>query len=381
MNEHSELRDWLIVLRTPGLGPGGLRERLAAAQGGIGEVLAQMRRHPSSIDAKAQSWLEQPDEARLAEDLAWLAEPGHRLLRWTEADFPPQLEAIPQPPAALFLDGDASLLLHPQVAIIGARSGSIAGKTNARTFARGLAVAGFVITSGLADGIDGAAHEAALDAGRPTVAVIGTGPDLVYPRKHRELSARVAAQGVLVSEFPPGTAARADHFPRRNRIIAGLSLGTLVIEAGLQSGSLITARLAGEQGREVFAVPGSIHNPLARGCHRLIREGARLVESASEIVESLAPAARALGAELTQRLEQSPAVSKEGHRPAAGSWRDDPDYQRLLDMLGHDPAALDELAARTGQTAAALSSMLLMLELEGCVEGLPGGRYQRLPAA
>ena len=379
MNEPTELRDWLIVLRTPGLGPGGLRERLAAAQGSISEVLAQLRRHRSTLDVKAQAWLEQPDEARLADDLAWLAEPGHRLLRCTEVDFPPQLEAIPQPPVALFLSGDASLLLHPQVAIVGARSGSTAGKTHARAFARGLALAGFVVTSGLADGIDGAAHEAALDAGRPTIAVIGTGPDLVYPRKHRELSARVAAQGLLVSEFPPGTAARADHFPRRNRIIAGLSLGTLVIEAGLQSGSLITARLAGEQGREVFAVPGSIHNPLARGCHRLIREGARLVESAAEIVESLAPAARALGVELTQRLEQSPAASTEGYRQATGSWRDDPDYQRLLDVLGHDPVALDELATRTGQTAAALSSMLLMLELEGCIEGLPGGRYQRLP--
>ena len=379
MNEHAELRDWLILLRTPGLGPGGLRERLADAGHDIGEVLARLRRHASSLDAEAKAWLDQPDEVRLAADLAWLAEPGHRLLRCTEADFPPQLETIPQPPVALFVDGDASFLLHPQVAIVGARSASAAGKANARAFARSLALAGFVVTSGLADGIDGAAHEATLDATRPTVAVIGTGPDLVYPRKHRELSARVATQGALVSEFPPGMTARADHFPRRNRIIAGLSLGTLIIEAGLQSGSLITARLAGEQGREVFAVPGSIHNPLARGCHRLIREGARLVESASEIIESLAPAARALGAELTQRLEQSATVPKAGHRSASGSWRDDPEYQRLLDMLGHDPAALDELATRTGQSAAVLSSMLLMLELEGCVEGLPGGRYQRLP--
>ncbi|GLQ48365.1 DNA processing protein DprA [Dyella lipolytica] len=379
MNEHAELRDWLIALRTPGLGPGGLRERLGATRGSIDQVLAQLRRQASSLDPEAKTWLDQPDETRLTADLAWLAEPGHRLLRCTEADFPPQLETIPQPPAALFISGDASLLLHPQVAIVGARSASIAGKANARAFARSLALAGFVVTSGLADGIDGAAHEATLEAGQPTVAVIGTGPDLVYPRKHRELSARVAAQGALVSEFPPGTAARADHFPRRNRLIAGLSLGTVVIEAGLQSGSLITARLAGEQGREVFAVPGSIHNPLARGCHRLIREGARLVESASEIVESLTPAARALGAELAQRLDLPTAVSTERHRRAKGGWRDDPDYQRLLDVLGHDPAALDELATRTGQSAAVLSSMLLMLELEGCVEGLPGGRYQRLP--
>lgn len=379
MNEQAELRDWLIVLRTPGLGPVGLRERLSAAQGRIDHVLAQLRRHVSSLAPEAQAWLKQPDETRLAADLAWLAEPGHRLLRFTDADFPPQLESIPQPPAALFIGGDASLLLHPQVALVGARSASAAGKANAHAFARHLALAGFVVVSGLADGIDGAAHEAALDAGQPTIAVIGTGPDLVYPRKHRALSARVASQGALVSEFPPGTAARADHFPRRNRIISGLSLGTLVVEAGLQSGSLITARLAGEQGREVFAVPGSIHNPLARGCHRLIREGARLVESASEVVETLVPAARALGAELAQRLEQAPAVATEYRRPATGGWRDDQEYRRLLDVLGHDPAALDELAARTGQSAAVLSSMLLMLELEGCVEGLPGGRYQRLP--
>jgi DNA processing protein len=376
MNEQAELRDWLVALRTPGLGPGGLRERLAASDGRIGQVVKQLQRQASSLDADAQAWLQQPDEARIAADLAWLHEPGHGLLRCTEADFPPQLETIPQPPAALFIAGDASLLLRPQVAIVGARSASVAGRNTARAFARQLALAGFVVTSGLADGIDGAAHEAALEAGQPTIAVIGTGPDLVYPRKHRELSARVAAQGALVSEFPPGTAARADHFPRRNRIIAGLSLGTLVIEAGLQSGSLITARLAGEQGREVFAVPGSIHNPLARGCHRLIRDGARLVESASEVAETLVPAARALGAELALRLQEP---SAEPIRRSSGGWRDDPQYQRLMDVLGHDPIALDELSARTGQSAGELSSMLLMLELEGCVEGLPGGRYQRLP--
>ncbi|WP_233840551.1 DNA-processing protein DprA [Dyella sp. 2HG41-7] len=379
MNEQAELRDWLVALRTPGLGPGGLRERLAAAAGSIGGVLSDLRRHAFTLGAEAQAWLEQPDEARLAADFAWLSDPQHRLLRCTDADFPPQLETIPQPPVALFVAGDASLLLHPQVAIVGARSASAAGKTNARAFARHLALAGFVVTSGLADGIDGAAHEAALEAGHPTIAVVGTGPDLVYPRKHRELSGRVTAQGALVSEFPPGTAARADHFPRRNRIIAGLSLGTVVIEAGLQSGSLITARLAGEQGREVFAVPGSIHNPLARGCHRLIRDGVRLVESPTEIAETLVPAARALGADLAQRLERNPAAPVGRAQSAAGGWRDDPEYQRLLDVLGHDPMALDDLATRTGQSAAVLSSMLLMLELEGCVEGLPGGRYQLLP--
>jgi DNA processing protein len=310
--------------------------------------------------------------------MAWLAQPGHRLLRCTDEDFPPPLETIPQPPVALFVVGDAALLLHPQVAIVGARRASPAGLANARAFARALGQAGLLVTSGMADGIDGAAHAAALDAALPTIAVVGTGPDRVYPRKHHALAERIASGGALVSEFPPGTAARADHFPRRNRIIAGLSLGTLVIEAGLQSGSLITARLAGEQGREVFALPGSIHNPLARGCHRLIRDGARLVEEPGEVVDALAPAARALGSELALRLSAPAATAAAPARTVDGGWHADPQYRRLLDALGHDPVPLDELVARTGQPAAELSSMLLMLELEGRVGTLPGNRYQRL---
>ena len=388
MNDTDELRAWLIALRTPGFGPGGLRERLDAAGGDIEAVLAQLRRQPGALDEAARSWLRQPDAARLAADLAWLAQPQHRLLRCNEADFPPQLENIPQPPAALFVAGDTSLLLHPQVAIVGARSASGAGLAHAGAFARALAQAGFVITSGMADGIDGAAHVAALEAGAATVAVVGTGTDRVYPRKHHALAQRIAAQGALVSEFPPGTAARPDHFPRRNRIIAGLALGTLVIEAGLQSGSLITARLAAEQGREVFALPGSIHNPLAHGCHRLIRDGARLVESAAEIIETLVPAARMLGGELAARLQAQIAGVATGHPPVPAhperpdrlsGWQRDPEYQRLLVHLGHESVTLDELVCRTGQSAAALSSMLLMLELEGRVEGLAGNRYQRLP--
>ncbi|GAB3790825.1 DNA-processing protein DprA [Dyella agri] len=375
MDETDELRAWLIALRTPGLGPGGLREALVATGGRIDAMPTWLRRQATALGEGAAAWLDTPDETRLAEDIAWLAEPGHRLLRCTEADFPPQLETIPQPPGALFVAGDAGLLLHPQVAIVGARGASPAGLDHARRFARALALAGFTVVSGMADGIDGAAHEAALEAGGATVAVVGTGPDRVYPRKHHALARRIAAQGVVVSEFPPGTAARADHFPRRNRIISGVALGTVVVEAGLQSGSLITARLAGEQGREVFALPGSILNPLARGCHRLIRDGARLVEDPAEVIEALTPAARALGVELAERLARpdTPAPA----RP--GGWRDDPDYRRLLDALGHDPATLDELVRRSGLTAAALSSMLLMLELEGWVASLPGNRYQGLP--
>ncbi len=390
MDEIDDLRAWLTALRTPGVGPGALREQLYQADNDIHAVLVQLRRPRAALAHGAAAWLRQPDEALLAADLAWLAAPGHRLLRCTDADFPPQLEHIPQPPAALFVVGNISALLHPQVAIVGARAASASGLAHARVFARALAQAGFAITSGLADGIDAAAHAGTLEVGGLTVAVMGTGPDLVYPRKHAALAQRIAAHGALVSEFPPGTAARADHFPRRNRLIAGLSLGTLVVEAGLRSGSLITARLAGEQGREVFALPGSIGNPLARGCHRLIRDGARLVEVAAEIVETLSPAARMLGGELAARLA-IPVSDEPGARSSAAGvgavvappaeHLPDPALQRLLRELGYEPVTLDELAARTGLPPAALGSQLLMLELEAKVESLPGNRYQRLPAS
>ncbi|RDI98977.1 DNA-protecting protein DprA [Dyella solisilvae] len=364
-------RPWLVLLRTPALGPGGLRRALAAHADSADAVLAALRAR-TDLPEPTRRWLQRPDERRLDDDLAWLAQPGHRLLLCTDEDFPPLLEAMAQPPAALFVAGDAGLLLHPQLAIVGARAATLSGRCIARAFAQALGHAGFVITSGLADGIDGAAHQAALDAGLPTVAVIGTGPDRVYPRKHRELARKVVAHGVMVSEFPPGTAARSDHFPRRNRILSGLALGTLVVEAGLSSGSLITARLAAEQGREVFALPGSIHNPLAQGCHRLIRDGARLVETAGEIVEALAPAAVALGHVLASRLEHA-APSQAG--PDAGL---DPAARALLEALGHGPMALDELADCTGQTVASLTATLLVLEVDGLVELLPGNRYQRI---
>lgn len=385
MEEINQWRAWLTALRTPGLGPGGLRECLAQSGNDIEAALAYLRHQGVRLGAAAQAWLRHPDEARLEADLAWLAQPGHRLLCCIDADFPPQLEHIPQPPAALFVVGDASALLYPQVAIVGARAASAGGLAHAGAFARALAQAGFAITSGLADGIDGAAHAATLAAGGLTLAVMGTGPDQVYPRKHHALAAEIAARGALVTEFPPGTGARADHFPRRNRLIAGLALGTLVVEAGLRSGSLITARLAGEQGREVFALPGSIHNPLARGCHRLIRDGARLVEDAAEIVETLAGAARMLGGALAERLAAtSPLV---GPSAAVVTAPVEPPLAPpeitardvILRELGHDPLTLDELADRTRQSPAVLSAGLMMLELAARVERLPGNRFQRLP--
>ncbi|MET0617375.1 MAG: DNA-processing protein DprA [Luteibacter sp.] len=379
MTDTDELRAWLILLRTPGLGARSLREGLLA-RGGAVALLAWLGRHEGVLASKARDWLAQPDESALAADLAWVTgADDQRLLRCTEEDFPPQLEAIPDPPAALFVKGDASLLLRPQVAIVGARKAQVPGLANARRFATGLAEGGLLVTSGMADGIDGAAHEAALDAGQPTVAVIGTGPDRVYPRKHHALARRIAAAGAIVSEYSPGTAVLPAHFPQRNRIIAGLSLGVVVIEAGLRSGSLITARVAGEQGRDVFALPGSIHNPLAEGCHSLIAEGARLVQRPDEVLAALAPAAMELGAQLRERLAADDARPSPGRaRRGPFDWREDEEYRRLLDVMGYDPASLDALVGATGLAAGPLSSMLLMLELEGEVATLPGNRYQRV---
>ncbi|HJR11153.1 MAG TPA: DNA-processing protein DprA [Rhodanobacteraceae bacterium] len=378
MHDDDEPLAWLTLLRAPGLGGAGLRALLQRA-GSARAICRDARklRASAGLEQAALEWIARPDAARLDADLAWLAQPGHRLLRCDEADFPPQLETIPQPPAALFVAGDPAVLLAPQIAIVGARSATAQGLANARDFARTLSRAGLTVTSGMADGIDGAAHAAALEAGGQTVAVIGTGPDLVYPRKHRQLAASIEQNGAIASEFPPGTEARPDHFPRRNRLIAGLSLGTLVVEAGLQSGSLITARLAAEAGREVFALPGSIHNPLAKGCHRLIRDGVRLVETAAEVIEALAPAAQAQGAGLRARLDAADGTETP-HSPDAENRSQDPDYASLLAALGDAPASLDELAERTHLPPAALSSMLLLLELEGVVGPAVNGRWQRV---
>lgn len=382
MTDSDDLRDWLILLRIPGFSARRLREGLVA-RGSASALLRWLARHPDALGPDAQAWIERPDEAALAHDLDWLAAEGNRLLRCTDEDFPPQLEAIADAPAALFVKGDAGLLLRPQVAIVGARQALEPGLANARRFAAELATAGLLVTSGMADGVDGAAHEAALDAGESTVAVIGTGPDRVYPRKHHALARRIAAQGAIVSEYPPGTSARAHHFPQRNRIIAGLSLGVVVVEAGRRSGSLITARLAGEQGREVFALPGSIHNPLAEGCHSLIEEGARLVQRPADVLAALAPAAMELGAELRARLEGGAAATGAdagARRRKTGpfDWRQDDEYRRLLDVMGYDPASLDALVGTTGLSPGALSSMLLILELEGEIAVLPGNRFQRV---
>lgn len=374
---------WLTLVRAPG-GAGPLRRLLDAC----GSAEAALAAGPSGwraaglADATVDA-LRRPDP-RLGElDRAWLAARHHHLIGWDSADYPVLLRRMPSPPACLFVVGDPNALWRPQVAVVGSRSPSAGGRDNARDFASAFAHAGFTVTSGLASGIDAAAHLGALDAGGETVAVVATGPDLVYPPAHRDLATRIAQHGALVSEFAPGTQARREHFPSRNRVIAGLALGTLVVEAAQRSGALITACHAGDAGREVFAIPGSIHNPLARGCHRLIRQGAALVESADEAIAALGPVAAELADALRARLGDAdagpsrPAVDGDATRAGAATRGvADPDFQRVLTAIGHDPVVLDQLAERTGLTVAALSAMLVTMEMEGLVRA-EHGRYTR----
>jgi DNA processing protein len=315
-----------------------------------------------------------PDDA-LERTRCWLQAPGHHLIGWHDPDYPAPLRTLSSPPLALFVDGDPGLLWRPAVAIVGSRTPTSGGRDNAHYFARSLAAAGIVVVSGMARGIDAVAHEAALASGTgATVAVVGTGPDVAYPPAHDHLRHRLAREGAVVSEHPPGTPALRSHFPARNRILAGLALGTLVVEAAEQSGALITARQAGDAGREVFAIPGSIHNPKARGCHRLIRDGAALVEEPREVINALTHLAADLAHALRARLgeTESGVIAGPGETPL----RLDADYQRLWEGLGHDPTGMDQLVSRTGLTAAELSSMLLVMELDGLVTA-EHGRYQR----
>lgn len=377
MPEPASARDWLTLLHAPGLGERRI-ERLITAHGNPAAALAagEAAWRQAGLPDAARKALRNPDEAAIDASLAWLAADHHFLITLDDDAYPPLLREIPDPPPALLVSGDPGVLYMPQVAIVGARSATAAGLDCARDFAATLARAGLAVTSGLAAGIDGAAHRACMDAGGRTIAVAGTGPDRVYPARHRDLARDIVAGGALVTCFPPGTDVRPAHFPIRNRLISGMTLGTLVVEAGLKSGSLITARLAGDQGREVFAVPGSIHNPVARGCHQLIRQGARLVESAGEVLEALAPLAGRLAGRLSALLNENSAaeVEPEGEMPHIAQ---DPDYRRLLDAIGHDPTQVDVIIDRSKLTTGAVSSMLLMLELKGLVTAHPGGRYSR----
>lgn len=362
--------DFLALLRVPGLGPVRARRLLqrcgdAAGIFAAGPVLWAETGCGEALCAA----LAQPDRAGAETDLAWLAAaPNRHFIAHGDPLYPSRLAQIARPPLALFAIGDLDLLSLPQMALVGARSASAQGRANARRFATELAQRGLTVTSGLALGIDTAAHEGALDANGSTLAVCGNGLDRVYPARNAELATRIVERGLLISEFPIGIAPRPEHFPQRNRIISGLSLGVLVVEAQLQSGSLITARLAAEQGREVFAIPGSIHNPLARGCHALIREGAKLTETVDDILAELAPL-----------LPATPPAGPAGPLPAAPRPTiENPLQQRVLVALGEEAIALDALVDLLEVPVAELSAALLALELLGHVEANAGDRFSRL---
>lgn len=424
--DEADLRPWLILATIPGLGPRSLNRLLErfstpeALLGADGSRLAAAGARPAVIER-----LRDPRPDLVAAALDWAQAADAHLVARPDPRYPARLGELVDAPLVLYVRGDPQVLADPQLAIVGSRNPTPGAGETTREFARHLAACGLTITSGLAVGIDAAAHRGALEAGN-TLAVMGTGPDRVYPAAHRDLARLIAAHGALVTEFPPGTGPKSEHFPRRNRLIAALSLGTLVVEAALQSGSLITARLAAELGREVFAIPGSIHNPLARGCHALIRQGAKLVETAQDVLEELAPLlAPFLGPELplpssalAPTAESAPvSLTPDAERPPGGASRttragtsrsrpagspggedqlagwaqdrpgpgtadalvgEDADYQRLLEALGSDPVPVDLLIQRTGLPANQVSSMLLMLELQGQVSVAPGGRYCRL---
>ena len=372
---NNDEHDALLRLLTSGAAAAGIR-RLLDTHGNAAAALRAGSRDWAShgLDSGACNAMRKPDAALLARGHSWLASSEHQLIGWSQDDYPPLLRRIPSPPPMLFVDGDVSLLWRPAIAIVGSRAATAGGCTNSALFADALSRNGLCIASGLAAGIDAAAHVATLDAEGATIAVLGTGPDIAYPVRHRPLLERIAAKGCVVSEHMPGTRPLRQYFPSRNRILAGLSLGTVVVEAAERSGALITARLAAEVGREVFALPGSIHNPMARGCHRLIREGAQLVESPQEVLEIVGPLAVDLAKALRGTLEATYVTHA---APLQACLPIDPDYNRLWHALGHDPTGMDELGQRTGLTAAELSAMLLSLELEGRV-AVEHGRYCRI---
>ena len=365
-----EFAAWFRLLETPAVGRSTARRLLAACgspQAVFATPTALLRKIAGAAVAQALGTVPPDYAERLAAAQAWLAGgPDRHTLTPGDAAFPSALLETADPPLLLYVQGDVARLALPSVAIVGSRNATPQGVANAHAFASALSGHGFVVVSGLALGIDAAAHEGGLTGAAGSIAVVGTGLDRVYPARHRDLAHRIAAHGALVSEFSPGTPPLPDNFPRRNRIIAGLSLGTLVVEAAVQSGSLITARLASEAGREVFAMPGSIHAPQSKGCHALLKQGAKLVESAQDILEELRCP---FGAPIGQAaLPLQPGASTPPTEPA------DP----LLEALGHDPVTMDALTARTGWSAQDLSAKLLTLELDGKVARLPGGLYQRL---
>jgi DNA processing protein len=367
----AERTAWLVFARASGLRTEQLLALIARHGGAAAALEAGPRAwREAGVSEGASEALSAPDQAAIDADRAWLEANGRTLLTLGSPGWPPLLSELRDAPIALFVEGDPAALVASQLAIVGSRNPTVDGRETAEAFARALAGCGLTITSGLALGIDAAAHRGALAGGGRTIAVLGSGPDIVYPPSHAALAREITGRGAIVSELPPGTPPRREHFPRRNRVISGLSLGTLVVEASDRSGSLITARLATEQGREVFAIPGSIHNPLAHGCHRLIREGAKLVETAKDILEELGPLAGLAGAAADTA---QPALLSAATDPPER----DPEYDILLEALGFEPVSIDTLVRRSGLTIEAVSSMLLILELRGDVQTVPGGLFAR----
>jgi DNA processing protein len=375
--DSEDLACWLRLVLTPGVGPVAARGLLEAfglpnaifeSAGGLldevaGPKLAAALRHRDA-----------GRERRVADALDWVRAADHHLVTLADADYPPQLLRIADPPPVLYAVGVREVLSRPAVAVVGSRNPTAGGVANARSFARALSEAGWTVASGLALGIDAAAHEGALAGGAGTIAVLGTGADVVYPSRHRGLAARVAADGVVLSELPLGTGPAGGQFPRRNRLIAGLSHGVLVVEAALQSGSLITARQAGEFGREVFAIPGSIHSPLARGCHALIRQGAALVESVDDVLVELPSVDHPLDP------ATRPMTASAHSRPPVLSERIElPDDDPILAALGHEPVLPDLLAEHLALPSGELGARLVVLELAGRLQRLPDGRVARPP--
>ncbi|MCK9380632.1 MAG: DNA-processing protein DprA [Sulfuritalea sp.] len=363
MTERRELASWLRLTLIPGVG-GEARRALLKAFGLPQAIFEAGPRALSAIvdPALAERLLRHECSAEIDAALDWAAQPGNRLLTLADADYPQSLLSSDDPPVLLYAKGDTGILNRPMLAVVGSRNATAQGVRDAEAFATALGNAGLTIVSGLALGIDAAAHRGALATAAGTVAVIGTGADRLYPARNEALARAIAEKGVVLSEFALGTPALGSNFPRRNRIIAGLGLGCLVVEAALRSGSLITARLAGETGREVFAIPGSIHSPLSRGCHQLIRQGAKLVESAQDILEELRWETSHYAAVSPDQVSGTPNGSEE----------------QVLASLGDAPCAIDTLSARSGLTPANLLAMLLPMELAGRVAQLPGGLYQRL---
>ncbi|MEW5007680.1 DNA protecting protein DprA [Cycloclasticus sp. 46_83_sub15_T18] len=321
----------------------------------------------AGIKPKTVSNIKNFDWAEIVPDLEWLKKEDCHLMCWQDDDYPALLREIADPPPLLFIRGERSLLGALQIAIVGTRKPTPMASRTSHAFAKHFAGVGLTVTSGLALGVDKAAHQGVLAGGGKTIAVAATGLDRVYPAAHRELAGEVVQHGAMVSEFPIGTQPKPGYFPRRNRIISGLSLGVLVVEAAVQSGSLVTARHAMEQGREVFAIPGSIHNPLAKGCHQLIRQGAKLVETADDVLEELASLS------VFAASDQSAAnVAEEQDEPVLAA-----DYRHLLEKIAFDPISIDELITETSFTAEEISSMLLVLELQGLVSSVPGGLFYR----